>query len=206
MERQVQELIDKIKKDGVESAQKNAKEIIEKAQEEARKIVEDARRKAEETERHAEKSAENFKKAGEESLKQASRNVLISFRNSLLSELNALIKADIKKVYSAQMLKETVPLVIKEWAKKSEADELSVLIGENEAKETAESLMGALSSLVKEGLTVKSSQSLDGGFRVGVKNGEAYYDYSAEAVASLLGNYVNPHIASIMKEAAKSEE
>ena len=46
MEIQLQELIDQIKKDGVESAQSEAKSIVDAAKAEATKIVADAKKAA----------------------------------------------------------------------------------------------------------------------------------------------------------------
>lgn len=206
MESQVQELIDKIKKDGVESAEKSAKEIIDKAKEEAKRIVKDAESRAEEAEKNASREAERFKVAGEEALKQASRNVLISFRAALLSELSSLIRADVKSVYSVELLKNLIPVVVGEWAKKSEASELSVLLSERDLSEVEASLKSALSSLLEKGLTLKADKALKAGFRVGIKGGEAYYDYSAEAVAELLSAYINPRLSEIMKKALASGE
>ena len=37
---------------------------------------------------------------------------------------------------------------------------------------------------------------------IGVKDGAAFYDFSAEAVAELFSTYLNPRVAAIMKEAA----
>jgi len=39
-----------------------------------------------------------------------------------------------------------------------------------------------------------------------VNNGEAYYDYSAEAVADLFSSYLNPRVSAVMKNAAKGSD
>jgi len=49
---------------------------------------------------------------------------------------------------------------------------------------------------------LKPEKSITGGFRIGINNGEAYYDFSAEAVADLFSAYLNPRTAAIMKAAA----
>ena len=45
--------------------------------------------------------------------------------------------------------------------------------------------------------------SVAAGFRIGVKDGAAFYDYSADSVAELFSSYLNPRIAKLMKEASK---
>ena len=64
-------------------------------------------------------------------------------------------------------------------------------------------LKSALKDEISKGLELKTDKTLSNGFRIGIKNGEAYYDYSAEAVADLFARYLNPRVASIMKNAGK---
>ena len=51
-------------------------------------------------------------------------------------------------------------------------------------------------------LVIKSDASLSAGFRIGSKNGSAFYDFSAEEVAALFSAYLNPKTTEIMKKAA----
>ena len=52
-----------------------------------------------------------------------------------------------------------------------------------------------------KGITLKASDNFDGGFRIAVKDGGAYYDYSAEAVVDMLSNYLSPKVTALLKEA-----
>ena len=91
MEVQLQELVDKIKKDGVAAADEKAAEIIKAAEEKAKNIIEKAEAEAQESIKKAEAEALRFQKAAESSIDQAGRNTLISFRQGLLNELNAIM-------------------------------------------------------------------------------------------------------------------
>ena len=53
----------------------------------------------------------------------------------------------------------------------------------------------------KKGVTLKASNSFDGGFRISANNSGAYYDYSAEAVTDMLSNYLSPKVTELLKEA-----
>ena len=55
---------------------------------------------------------------------------------------------------------------------------------------------------IANGLVIKADSSVASGFKVGVQNGAAFYDFSSEAVAELFGSYLNPVTAKILKEAA----
>ena len=50
-------------------------------------------------------------------------------------------------------------------------------------------------------VTLKANDNFDGGFRISVNNGNAYYDYSTEAVVEMLSNYLSPRVTELLKEA-----
>ena len=103
----------------------------------------------------------------------------------------------------ASVLKTLVPETVKAWCKNSDASELSVLLSEKDCKELEGEFKAALKAELSKGMEVKADKTLSAGFRIGVNNGAAYYDYSAEAVADLFTAYLNPRVAALMKNAAK---
>ena len=48
------------------------------------------------------------------------------------------------------------------------------------------------------------SEEVVDGFRLSLKDGEAFYDFSSESIASLFSSYLNPQTAKIMKEASQT--
>ena len=203
MEVQLQELVDKIKKDGVAAADEKAAEIIKAAEEKAKNIIEKAEAEAQESIKKAEAEALRFQKAAESSIDQAGRNTLISFRQGLLNELNAIIKAETVKNYDSAVLKNLIPEAVKGWVKTGNTENLSVILADKDLKELESSLSAALKEHVSKGLELKADSKIAGGFRIGTKDGSAYYDFSAEAVADLFSSYLSPKTAEILKNAAK---
>ena len=203
MEVQLQELVDKIKKDGVAAADEKAAEIIKAAEEKAKNIIEKAEAEAQESIKKAETEALRFQKAAESSIDQAGRNTLISFRQGLLNELNAIIKAETVKNYDSAVLKNLIPEAVKGWVKTGNTENLSVILADKDLKELESSLSAALKEHVSKGLELKADSKIAGGFRIGTKDGAAYYDFSAEAVADLFSSYLSPKTAEILKNAAK---
>ena len=63
------------------------------------------------------------------------------------------------------------------------------------------SLLAALKDRISKGVTLKASDNVDGGFRIAARDGGAYYDYSAEAVVSMMSGYLNPKLTELLKEA-----
>lgn len=203
MDVQLQELIDKIKKDGVASAEQEANAIKENAKKEAESIIAEAKAKAESIIKDAQSETARLEKASVDAIKQSSRNLLIAFRDGITAELSAIVQAETKTAYSKALLEKLIPETVKAWASKSDVSDISVLLSENDLSELKSGLTSALKSEIDKGLEIKPDKTLSGGFRIGMNNGASFYDYSAESVAELFSAYLNPKLAEIMKEAAK---
>ena len=201
MDVQLQELIDRIKKDGVANAEKSAEKIIADAEKKAADIISEAEEKAESIIRNAKTETTRMEKASEDAITQAGRNMILSFRDALVAELDRLVQTETEKAYSKDMLGKLIPETVKAWTKNTDAEELSVLLGEKDLKELESGLTAALKSEIAKGLEIKPDKTLLKGFRIGVKDGTAFYDYSAESLAELFSSYLNPRTADIMKGA-----
>ena len=201
MEIQLQELIDQIKKDGVEVAENEASSIVASANEKADRIIADAKAEAERILAEAKKENEQLVRSSEDAIRQAGRNLLISFRESVANELDSVVGEKISEVYSSEKLSEIIVNVVEEWSKNADVDDISVLLNENDAEKLEEGILAALKERMLGGVTIKPNDNFDGGFRIAVNNGSAYYDYSKEAVTEMLSTYLNPRVKALMKEA-----
>ena len=191
MDIQLQELIDKIKKDGVGEAEKKAQGIISDAETKAASILSSAKL---ETER--------MEKSSIDAIKQAGRNILISFRDGVAAQLSAVINRETAKAYDGGMLKTLIPETVKNWVSNGNAEDISVLLSPKNLETLEAGFKAALKDEISRGLVIKSDDSVGSGFKIGVDNGAAYYDFSSEAVAQMFAAYLNPKTALIMKEAA----
>ena len=78
---------------------------------------------------------------------------------------------------------------------------MAVILNTQDLKKLEETLLKALKEKMLKGITLKANDNFDGGFRIAVKDGSAYYDYSAEAVVDMLSNYLSPKVTELLKEA-----
>ena len=203
MDVQLQELIDKIKKDGVASAEAEAAKIVEASEKKAESIIADAQEKAAEIIKNAKAETERMEKASEEAIVQAGRNMLLSFKDSLVNELDGLVKSETEKAESKDVIAKLIPETVKAWSKNADASELSVLLSAKDLKALEAGLTSELKAEIAKGLEIKPDKTLSAGFRIGVKNGAAFYDYSAESLAEMFAAYLNPKVAALLKVAAK---
>ena len=202
MDIQVQELINKIKRDGIETASEEAAKIKLEAETEAKQIVEAARKEAAEIVAKGKKDAERAEKAGLAALEQASRNLVLVFKGEIEALLDQVIKTQLGASYNTDVLKAVLPDLLKAWGTKS-TDSLAVLLPEASLKKLQGYFKEKLASELKRGLELRSDRNLAVGFRIANKDGSAYYDFSADSVAEMLSAYLNPHLAEILKSSAK---
>lgn len=201
MEIQLQELIEQIKKDGVEAAETEAEAILNAAKKEAEKIISDAQAEADKLIKNAKAENEKAVKSGEDAIRQAGRNLLISFRESVTKELNALVSENVSEVYSSEAFAKLIVNAVENWTSKPGAEDISVVLNSEDLAKLESTLVAGLKEKMQKGVTLKANDNFDGGFRIAVNEGGAYYDYSKDAVTEMLSNYLSPKVATLLKEA-----
>jgi V/A-type H+-transporting ATPase subunit E len=202
MDIQLQELIDKIKKDGIEATSAEVSRLKAQAESEAKHIVDTATKEAAAIVAKAKADAERSEVAGKAALEQASRNLVLAFKGEIEALLGKLVQKELVNSYNADLLKATLPDLLKNWAA-SNTNALDLLVSEDDLKKLQGFFNTKLSDELKKGVTLKGDRNLEAGFRIATKDGSAYYDFSAESVADMLAGYLNPKLADILKTASK---
>ena len=201
MEVQLGELIEQIKKEGVATAEAEAKAIVDAAKADAEKIIDEAKAQADKILNDAKSETERMTKSSEDAIRQSGRNLLISFRESVSRELKAIIGENVSAVYSSEALAQIIVNIVANWANKPDAEDIAVILNTEDLNRLEETILAALKEKKLKGITHKANYNFDGGFRIAVNNGSAYYDYSAEAVVEMLSNYLSPKVTELLKEA-----
>lgn len=201
MEVQLREIIDQIKREGVEAAEAEALVILNNAKAEAEKIVAEAKAEAEKIVSNARTENERIVRSGEDSIRQAGRNLLISFRESVAREVNNILTEKVSSVYSSDALAHLIVSAVEGWASKTDAESVTVILNDDDLKALEASIVYELKQKMLSGVTFKSGDTFEGGFRIAVNGDGAYYDYSAEAVVEMLSGYLTPKIKELLKEA-----
>ena len=201
MEVQLEALIEQIKKDGVAAAEAEAAAIIEAAKKEACEIVADAEDRAEKILTAARGETERMTKSSEDAIKQAGRNLLLSFRESVAKELRAITKKGVFEAYSSDKTASLIVSVIESWAKKPDTESLTLILNSEDLSALENAILAGLKEKMLSGVTLRANDSFNGGFRIAVNDEGAYYDYSAEAVINMLSNYLSQRVTELLKEA-----
>jgi len=206
MDIRVQELLEKIKRDGVDTAEAEAAKIISDAEAKRAAIVAAAEKEAKAIVSRAEADAERAEAAGKAALAQASRDLILAFSGEVQKVLGGMVRSEIDASFDADTIKKALPSILEAWAKDGR-DELSVLLPAKDLAALEAFFKDKLGAALKKGMELKPLKDAKAGFRIVEKGGAAYYDFSAQAVADMLGSYLNARLAAIasaaVAEAAK---
>jgi V/A-type H+-transporting ATPase subunit E len=203
MDIQLNELIEKIKREGIESAQAEAAKFKAEAEADAKKIVENAKREANDIIALSKAEAERNEKASMAALDQASRNLMLAFKSEIQKLLDSLVAQAVASSFSSDVIKEILPELIKSWAEKN-VDSLTILLSEEDSNKLDGAFKNKLVSALREGVEIKAVKKIDSGFHIVEKDGRVFYDFSAESVAAMLSAFLNPKLAKILRRAGGS--
>lgn len=193
----VQELITRLKDDGVKAGQDEAQRVIKEAQEKASSLITQARNEAEELLGSTRTKIEVEKNAANESLKMAIRDTKLM----LESKLKARFADHVKHLVSMELedngfLKQLVLTVAGiSCSGIPEDKELEVLV----AKEKLDPLVLEISgTMLRKGIEIKPFETDNAGIRIHMKGEEVEIDLSDNAITEILLKYLLPRYRAIL--------
>ena len=199
MENKLQELTDKLYREGLSKGKEEGEAILAKANEKASAIIEDARQQAESILRKARKEAEDYKTKVEGDVKMAAVQSIQSTRKDI--ENLMVGKMTDKQVESALSSADFVKEIIKAVATKFNAEEavdLNVVLPESLRKDLEPFVAGELAKELKGGVTAQFSKKVTGGFTIGPKDGSYFISLTDETFKTLISDYLRPATRKIL--------
>lgn len=214
----VQQLINRLRDDGVKAGQEKADQILREAQEQAAGIVAQAKTEAAELLDKTRAEIETEKAAAIESLKIAIRDTELKME----AELKAVFAAHVKRLVSVEMRDvEFLRQIILSIAGLAAGDKacgdqpVEVLLPEHlfqsdekgtrltfEGQENVRRLvLGITGELLREGVDLKPSESLGGGIRIRLVGEDLEIDLSDNAISELLLQTILPRYRAIVSGA-----
>ena len=194
----VQDLINRLKDDGVKAGQDEAQRMTNEAQEKAVNIVAQARTEAKELLESTRTEIKVEKNAAKESLKVAIRDTELM----LESKLKAGFADHIKHLVSSELEnKEFLKQLVLKIAGSScasipEEKGLDLLV----AKEKLDPLVLEISGAVlRKGIEIKASDTDNAGILIRMKGEDVEIDLSDNAITELLLKYLLPRYRAILK-------
>ena len=185
----LQSLLEKINRDGVEKADAEAAKIIAAAQAKADALIKDALAKAAQAKAEAEKDAKAYADRAAETIRQSARDITIGVKDTLTALLENLLAKDVDRALADE--KTAVGIV---------AEAIKDLTGSGEihcgAKLTA-TLNSQLSNL--KSFSIVTDETLGTGFTVKTDGGRVEHDFTPETISAELAKRLRPDLAKLLK-------
>jgi len=196
MEQDLNALIEKIKKDGIEEAEKIKEEIKTKAYEEAKKIKEEAKKEAEKTFLLTKEELEKLKNNYNNLLKQITRDTLINLRNEINNMLKNIISLKINEVLSKEDLAKIILEIIK--SNINSVKPITVILSHSDFLKIKDYFFSLLPDNLKDKIILKPSSDLKAGFKISYDSEKSYFDFTDSALAEYISNFLSPELNKIL--------
>lgn len=199
------DIIQKIKSEGIEEAERKSEEIIKEARLTASKIIDKAGLDAEAITKEAEEGIRKKESISKMALEQAARDIILSIRTSLTDIFDSLIKREYQTVLSGKTLEAVLIKLIEGWQRDETEDmNIELLLSESDRNALLKGFLSRLNEEIKAGIELKAHPNIEGGFRVGVKGSHVYHDFTDEGIANVLAEYLNPGFYDFIDSLKKS--
>ena len=185
----LQSLLEKINRDGVEKAEAEAKKILADAKAKADAIVSDARAEAAKAKADSEKAAADYAARAAETIRQSARDTVLKVESSLTALLEKLLVKDVEKALADEA---TVTAIVTEAIKG--------IVGAAEVA-APEKLVPALKAQLaaQEAITVVTDDTLGTGVTVKTDGGRVESAFTADVIAAELAKRLRPDLAKLMR-------
>jgi len=217
----VDELIARLREEGVTAGREEADRILSEARAEATLILDRATAEARDRLEAARKEADAYGAAGEEALKTAMRDTVLDMKAGLMKQFSQ----DVKRLVSHEMknpdvLKRMILEVagrVHDGAGMSDDDGLELILPESvvgleelrsdpaelEKGDLTRFVFGLTGEMLRDGVSFSSSDEVSAGIRVQVKDKDVTFDLTEEAVAALLLEHLQPRFRAILEGIVK---
>jgi len=192
MAEELQQLLEKIQRDGVDKANAEAAAIVAKAKAEAETLVKKAQEDAAVAEAKGKADAEAYAARARETIAQAARDTVLKVKDDVTKLLTKLLAEDV----TAALATEAVPIAaaaVKELVTGSATAEVAA------SAKLVDALRAQLAAQAQGGVKVVADEMTGAGFTVKLDNGRVEHDFTDVAIANALAQRLRADLAALLK-------
>ncbi len=195
MENKIQELTDRIYREGVEKGNEEAKKLVEKAQDEANQIVENARKEADAIVAAARKSADELVDNTKSELKLFAGQALNALKSEIATVVtDKLVSADVKAFASN---KDYLQAFIVALASKWSAEE-PIVISTADAEGLKKYFAAKAKQLLDGSVKIEQVNGLKTLFTVSPADGSYKVSFGEEEFMSYFKDFLRPQLVEML--------
>lgn len=190
MAQELQQLLEKIQKEGVEKAEAEAAAILKAAEKKAAAIVKEAEDKAAASAAGAAANAKAEAERAEAAIRQAARDVVLETEAAITAKLGNLLAKDVDAALAAK-----APELAFEAIKATGAKDAEIAA---DAK-TVAALRAQLAAEAKDGVKLVTVEGAETGFSIKLDGGRVEHDFTAKAITEALARRLRPALVALVR-------
>ncbi|QEG01292.1 V-type ATP synthase subunit E [Stieleria maiorica] len=199
----VQELIDRLKSEGVQEGQQQAEALLAEAKKQAAKIIDAARAEADVIVAEAQKQAQRTENNGKRALQLASRDTSLKLKEQLQHEFRSWVGGLVREQFDdsnflIQLIKDVTSQAVAAIDHGPRGDDLepavklNLLVADDGDKSVDAFIKGQAAEMLRRGVELKADRTLSQGFRVQIVQDDVEINFSDEAVTAALMRFLAP--------------
>ena len=201
MQNKLQELTEKIYREGLEKGQEEANQLLAKAKADAAKIISEAKAQAELIKSTAQKEANDLRKNAETEINLSAKQVL----SGLKQQITAAIEAELYRtptvdaLKDADFVKKVIETAVNSWNPSStENIALNVLVPADMEKSIADHFSNKAKASLTAGVSVTPTRAIKYGFKIGPQDGGYVVSFTEADFEALFRDYMRPKIVALL--------
>lgn len=195
MENKIQELTDKIYREGVEKGNEEAQKVIEKAQDEAKKIIENAKKEAELILITSRKSADELEENTKSELKMFANQSVNALKSEIANIVtDEIVVSSVKEfAENEKFLNEFIVALASKWS----IDE-PIVISVNDAEALKKYFIANAKNLLDKGVKIEQVNGQKTLFTVSPADGSYKVNFGEEEFMNYFKGFIRPQLVEML--------
>ena len=201
MAEELQSLLEKIQRDGIEKAAAEREEILKNARAEAESIIAAAKENAEKIRNDAARDAEALTKRAESAIQQAARDILLELKSELKKRVETITRARTDEALSSEFMAEIIREVAKSVLNGSaEAGNIEVMVSPGKCEELVKKLTASVGADLVEKVSVFPNSAAGRGLKISVDGDQVFFDFSDAALTGMVCSYAGSRVSAVISD------
>ena len=204
MAEELQGLLDRIRKEGLDKAEEEANTILDAANKKAAEIKKAAEAEATRKLEEAKAEAAKLEQRSISAIEHAARDIVLSVGDAVQQAFENLAQKNISEALDGKQFAQLVHDVIQAYIKQEDAGGIEVLLSQKQQEQVADYLQQTMDKELRKGVTIKSSRGVISGFSVVLRDQGIEHDFRGETLTAAFLELLRPQLGEMVKKAMET--
>ena len=204
MAEELQGLLDRIRKEGLDKAEEEANTILDAANKKAAEIKKAAEAEATRKLEEAKAEAAKLEQRSISAIEHAARDIVLSVGDAVQQAFGTLAHKNISEALDGKQFAQLVHDVIQAYIKQEDAGGIEVLLSQKQQEQVTDYLQQTMDKELRKGVTIKSSRGVISGFSVVLRDQGIEHDFRGETLTAAFLELLRPQLGEMVKKAMET--